>query len=160
MSDEYFYDWFEDAIGGLRLFSAAPYRSAYYKIEGVYWFECVEDTEEDNRKYLWYISDKKPTSWKDMPSQVGKEVGVSSYEQRPEAVRLWIQFGFPPMPHGWRLEDIADLRYCQHEDEEYSWWEYDKNGIELAKVCVKCQGAKMSQYNPEYIPDCDIEPEE
>jgi hypothetical protein len=39
---------------------------------------------------------------------------------------------------------------CQHEN-EYSWWEYDARGIELARVCDKCVDAKLAKYRPEIL---------
>ena len=49
-----------------------------------------------------------------------------------------------------QTEMDKDLRYCQHEG-QYSWWEYDGQGIELAKVCDLCVDAKLSQYRPEIL---------
>jgi len=51
----------------------------------------------------------------------------------------------------------------QHEDESWTWWEYDARGIELCKVCSFCRGEKLAQfrpevlYNPNYEHDEDIE---
>jgi hypothetical protein len=52
-----------------------------------------------------------------------------------------------------------DLLNCMHEDEDYTWWEYDRHGIELCKVCDKCVKAKLASYG--YYSDLDetIEPE-
>ena len=36
----------------------------------------------------------------------------------------------------------------QHEHEAYSWWEYDGQGIPLARVCDKCVDAVLAKYNP------------
>ena len=35
-----------------------------------------------------------------------------------------------------------------HEHEAYTWWEYDGQGIPLAKVCDKCVTEVLSRYNP------------
>ena len=36
---------------------------------------------------------------------------------------------------------------CQHTRED-SWWEYDGQGIPLARVCYKCVEYVLSKYNP------------
>lgn len=36
---------------------------------------------------------------------------------------------------------------CQHTRED-SWWEYDGQGIALARVCYKCVEHVLSKYNP------------
>jgi len=33
----------------------------------------------------------------------------------------------------------------------YSWWEYDYQGIELAKVCDRCVTFRLAQYRPEIL---------
>lgn len=42
-----------------------------------------------------------------------------------------------------------DLKHhdCR-EAGEYSWWEYDAQGIPLCRVCDKCKKAKLSRYRP------------
>jgi hypothetical protein len=35
-----------------------------------------------------------------------------------------------------------------HEHEAYTWWEYDGQGIPLAKVCEKCVDAVLAKYDP------------
>lgn len=32
-----------------------------------------------------------------------------------------------------------------------TWWEYDAQGIALARVCDVCVDAKLSQYRPEIL---------
>ena len=39
---------------------------------------------------------------------------------------------------------------CEHTREN-SWWEYDAQGIELAKVCDKCVDKVLAQYRPEIL---------
>lgn len=34
---------------------------------------------------------------------------------------------------------------CDHEG-QYAWWARDAQGIELCKVCDRCEDAKLSQY--------------
>ena len=52
----------------------------------------------------------------------------------------------------------------QHEDPNWTWWEYDARGIELCKVCSFCRKEKLAKYRPEvltdsqYTADEDIEP--
>lgn len=48
-----------------------------------------------------------------------------------------------------------------------SWWVYDAQGIELCKVCDKCEERKLAQYRPEILRGYDqsdvdepIEPDE
>lgn len=38
-----------------------------------------------------------------------------------------------------------------HQHEDYCWWEYDAQGIELAKVCDECVDAALSVYRPEIL---------
>jgi hypothetical protein len=54
---------------------------------------------------------------------------------------------------------------CNHTRDE-SWWEYDAQGIELARVCDNCRSEKLAQYRPEILRGYDqsdvdepIEPE-
>ena len=48
-----------------------------------------------------------------------------------------------------------ELDNCQHGQEDggrgYGWWEYDARGIELCKVCDKCQKHKLKKYRPEVL---------
>jgi hypothetical protein len=48
--------------------------------------------------------------------------------------------------------DTEELRYhdCR-EAGEYSWWEYDTQGIELDRVCNLCREAKLAKYRPEIL---------
>lgn len=41
---------------------------------------------------------------------------------------------------------MDDLKNCWHEGEDYTWWEYDRHGIELCKVCDKCVKVKLASY--------------
>lgn len=34
---------------------------------------------------------------------------------------------------------------------EYSWWARDARGIELCRVCDRCESAKLSRYRPEIL---------
>lgn len=34
---------------------------------------------------------------------------------------------------------------------EYAWWARDGRGIELCKVCDKCEREKLAQYRPEIL---------
>lgn len=36
-------------------------------------------------------------------------------------------------------------------DDQYSWWEYDAQGIELERVCDKCVEVKLAKYRPEIL---------
>ena len=38
---------------------------------------------------------------------------------------------------------------CEHSGD--SWWEYDAQGIPLARVCDKCVDAVLSKYRPEIL---------
>ena len=49
-----------------------------------------------------------------------------------------------------------DLRYCQHEG-EYSWWLKDGYGIELCKVCDKCEKAKLATYRSDIMERYDTD---
>lgn len=58
------------------------------------------------------------------------------------------------------------MSYCNHTRDE-SWWEYDAQGIELARVCDDCRSEKLAKYRPEILRGYDqsdvdepIEPEE
>ena len=42
-----------------------------------------------------------------------------------------------------------------HQHEDYSWWEYDAQGIELAKVCEQCVDAALAGYRPEILTGYD-----
>jgi hypothetical protein len=54
----------------------------------------------------------------------------------------------------------------QHEDPNWTWWEYDARGIELCKVCAVCRDEKLAKFRPEvrsdpnYQADEPIEPDE
>jgi len=59
------------------------------------------------------------------------------------------------------------LRDGSHEHEDYSWWEYDAQGIELTKVCERCVRAALAEYRGIILSGYDqsdvnepIEPEE
>lgn len=56
---------------------------------------------------------------------------------------------------------------CNCGSNEYSWWEYDAQGIPLCRVCDKCRDTKLSVYRPEILTgytqedvDEPIEPED
>jgi hypothetical protein len=38
-----------------------------------------------------------------------------------------------------------------HTKTDGSWWEYDAQGIELARVCDACKDEKLSRYRPEIL---------
>ena len=55
----------------------------------------------------------------------------------------------------------------EHRHGKYTWWEYDSHGIPLAKVCEKCEKAKLSTFRREILTgytqadmDEPIEPED
>lgn len=59
-----------------------------------------------------------------------------------------------------------DNRPCPCGSGEPSWWAKDARGIELARVCEKCEKEKLSHYRPDvlsdpnyYYDDGDIEPD-
>jgi hypothetical protein len=43
---------------------------------------------------------------------------------------------------------------CQHYNQD-AWWEYDGNGIPLAKVCRKCVDETLAKYKPEILTGYD-----
>ena len=43
---------------------------------------------------------------------------------------------------------------CNHE-KMFSWWEYDAQGIPLARVCDTCVDAVLSTYRPEILTGYD-----
>jgi hypothetical protein len=43
---------------------------------------------------------------------------------------------------------------CDHTRQD-SWWEYDYQGIPLARVCARCIEAKLSKYRPEILEGYD-----
>lgn len=43
--------------------------------------------------------------------------------------------------------NVEKIMNCQHTRED-SWWEYDGQGIPLARVCYKCVEYVLSKYNP------------
>ena len=43
---------------------------------------------------------------------------------------------------------------CIHE-EQYSWWEYDAQGIPLTRVCDMCIQFKLAKYKPEILSGYD-----
>ncbi len=50
------------------------------------------------------------------------------------------------------------MTYCDHgrsNGEDNSWWEYDAQGIPLAKVCDKCRAEKLKGYRPEILSGYD-----
>ena len=51
---------------------------------------------------------------------------------------------------------MDELRYhdCREAGED-SWWEYDAQGIELARVCVKCKKAKLAGFRPKILTGYD-----
>ena len=46
---------------------------------------------------------------------------------------------------------VEQLKNGGHQHEDYSWWEYDAQGIELAKVCERCVDAALAGYRPEIL---------
>lgn len=38
-----------------------------------------------------------------------------------------------------------------HESTEPSWWARDAQGIELCRVCDRCEREKLSRYRPEIL---------
>jgi hypothetical protein len=45
------------------------------------------------------------------------------------------------------IVNVEKIMNCQHTRED-SWWEYDGQGIPLARVCYKCVEYVLSKYNP------------
>lgn len=43
---------------------------------------------------------------------------------------------------------------CLHENQS-SWWEYDAQGIPLARVCDKCVEQVLAKYRPEILSGYD-----
>lgn len=54
-------------------------------------------------------------------------------------------------------KQITKAEYAEggHVHESYSWWEYDAQGIELAKVCEVCVKAALAGYRPEILTGYD-----
>jgi hypothetical protein len=52
---------------------------------------------------------------------------------------------------------MAQPHLCvdEQESEKYSWWEYDAQGIPLARVCDRCRKQKLSRYRPEILSGYD-----
>lgn len=46
---------------------------------------------------------------------------------------------------------LDDTRPCNCGSGEYSWWAKDARGIELCRVCEKCEQEKLSHYRPEIL---------
>lgn len=44
------------------------------------------------------------------------------------------------------------MEHCEHTRDE-SWWEYDRRGIELCRVCDKCIEKRLRSFNPEVLTD-------
>ena len=44
--------------------------------------------------------------------------------------------------------NLNESLQMRHEHEGYSWWEYDGQGIPLARVCEKCVHEVLSKYDP------------
>lgn len=40
-----------------------------------------------------------------------------------------------------------------HQHDEYTWWLRDARGIELAKVCEKCERTKKAELRQTYRPE-------
>ena len=43
------------------------------------------------------------------------------------------------------------IRLCPCGSGRESWWAYDARGIELTRVCAKCEREKLSRYRPEVL---------
>lgn len=53
-----------------------------------------------------------------------------------------------------------DIRPCPCGSGEGSWWAFDGRGIELCRVCSKCEKEQMKKYNPrilEYYTQADVD---
>lgn len=46
-------------------------------------------------------------------------------------------------------------RPCPCGSGEYSWWAKDARGIELARVCEKCEKTKLAGYRPDVLTDAN-----
>ena len=42
-----------------------------------------------------------------------------------------------------------------HDLADYTWWEYDAQGIELAKVCDECVEVSLARFRPEILTGYD-----
>ncbi len=49
---------------------------------------------------------------------------------------------------------------CSCGSGQESWWAYDARGIELARVCEKCEKEKLSHYRPEVLDDPNYDADE
>ena len=38
------------------------------------------------------------------------------------------------------------------ESAKFTWWEHDRHGIALCKVCEDCKAHKLAKYRPEILP--------
>jgi len=43
------------------------------------------------------------------------------------------------------------IRPCPCGSKESSWWARDAQGIELCRVCDRCERQKLAQYRPEIL---------
>jgi hypothetical protein len=50
---------------------------------------------------------------------------------------------------------IDHLCLNDHISDEPSWWAKDAQGIELCRVCTKCEKQKLARYRPEILTGYD-----
>ena len=55
---------------------------------------------------------------------------------------------------------MTNARPCDCGSGHPSQWAYDARGIELAKVCPKCEAAKLARFRPEVLCDASYEMDE
>ena len=53
--------------------------------------------------------------------------------------------------HDFNVIGMPRIRPCNCGSGKDSWWEYDAQGIELARVCDSCIDKKLSRYRPEIL---------
>jgi hypothetical protein len=58
--------------------------------------------------------------------------------------------------HGHTIPD----RCLHHTKADGSWWAKDAGGIELARVCDRCEAAKLASYRREVLTDSNYSHEE
>jgi hypothetical protein len=64
----------------------------------------------------------------------------------------------PDIAHGQRHQRCLDAEIkedCRHQPGDGSWWAKDAMGIELERVCEKCEDAKLAKYRPEILTGYD-----
>jgi len=47
------------------------------------------------------------------------------------------------------------MHKCHCGSGQYSWWEFDAQGIPLCRVCENCRAERLSHYRPEILSGYD-----